>query len=168
MTSTQTQKLNDMIRGINIAMMTTMKKTGDEKFMHSRPMATLKMDEDKKQLYFFSDIHSLKMWELDKFNQCNVSYSDVSSNTYVSISGEASVDTQNRELMKQMWNSMCKAYFPKGVDDPDLALIIVKIKHVEYWDAKRSAMVEYLSSWVQDKLTGKVTPPQAEHQTINM
>ncbi len=155
----QVQKLKKLVNGIDIAMFTTMKKriSGNEKYLHSRPMVTLDFDDNEKSLYFFSDVHSLKMYELDKFNQVNVSYSDPKKHTYVSISGEASHEN-DRKKMKELWNPMCKTYFPKGVDDPDLGLIVVHIKHVEYWDVDTRSMIEYI-------LGGK---PESDHGRMKL
>lgn len=167
MSQAQMGKLKDLISGIEIAMLTTMKKTGNETYLHSRPMVTAKEDEDAKTLYFFSNIHSLKVYELDKFNQVNISYSDPSSHRYVSISGRAHIDTENRQKMRELWSPMLKAYFPKGAEDPDLALLIVDIQHVEYWDVNARTMVEYTKAWLAEKMGQQPSPPQSEHARIN-
>lgn len=170
MSSSEVHKLNDLISDIPIAMLTTQKKhiSGDEKYLHSRPMVALRFNENEKKLYFFSSAHSLKNIELDKCNQVNVSFSDPSKHIYVSISGEAVQDSKDREKMKRLWTPMCATYFPKGVDDPELSMIIVTVKHVEYWDVKTRTMVEYAKAWVSEKIGSVPSRPESDHGTIEL
>ena len=68
-----------------------------------------------------------------RFDQVNLAYADIGSNTYVSVAGKAEV-VLDRELVKRFWNPHVSAWFPKGLDDPDLALIKVTAEGAEYWD----------------------------------
>jgi general stress protein 26 len=40
--------------------------------------------------------------------------------------------------MREMWNPTYRAWFPKGPDDPDSAILTVTIDRVEYWDVPSS------------------------------
>ena len=52
---------------------------------------------------------------------------------------------------------MAQAWFPGGVDDPDLALVQVRIEHAHYWNVKSSKVVQLLNM-AQAAITG--TPPK--------
>ena len=50
---------------------------------------------------------------------------------------------------------MAKAWFPQGLDDPQLALLRVNIERAEYWDSPGRAA--YLLGIAKATLTGKPT-----------
>ncbi len=172
MSSSEVHKLNQLINDIRVGMFTTMKKLPgreQEEYLHSRPMYALKFDENERKMYFFSSWHSLKNTELDKCNDVNISFSDPTKNVFVSISGEAVQNRSDRQKMRELWTPMCKTYFPKGVDDPELSLIIVTVKHVEYWDVHSRTMVEEAKAWFTEKV-GMAPParPESDHGTIEL
>src|SRR5208337_4347672 len=51
---------------------------------------------------------------------------------YVSFTGHASV-VQDREKMQDLWCPAYRAWFPRGLDDPELALLRVDVERAEYW-----------------------------------
>jgi general stress protein 26 len=83
----------------------------------------------------------------------NVAYADPDADSYVSVSGVAEV-VDNAAKKKQLWNKMNEAWFTQGVDDPDLALIQVRITHANYWDVKSSKVVQ-LFTMLKAAVTGK-------------
>ncbi|GAB3179986.1 pyridoxamine 5'-phosphate oxidase family protein [Telluribacter humicola] len=131
------KKIQDIIEDIKVAMVVTMEPNGDHR---SRPMQTQLFDADGC-LWFFTNEHSPKVEELQQHPNINVSYADRGSQTYVSITGTASVVT-DRQKIEELWNPILKAWFPKGLEDPELALLKVDIKEAEYWDGNSSRMVQ--------------------------
>ena len=107
--SDNVQKLNKLIKGIRIAMLTTTEADG---VLRSRPMATQQNDFDG-QLWFFTGKSSHKVVEIGKDYHVNLSYADPSDNRYVSISGTAELVTDAAKIM-ELWNPILKAWFPKG------------------------------------------------------
>ena len=114
------EKLSKLIHGIQIAMMTT---TDTDGTLRSRPMATQTKEFDG-DLWFFSGKSSHKTAEIDADHRVNLSYADPSSSKYVSVSGTCRL-VQDKAKAEQMWNPMYKAWFPKGLEDPDLCLLKV-------------------------------------------
>ena len=53
-----------------------------------------------------------------------------------------------------MWTPAARSWFPKGVDDPHLTLIRVRIQSAEYWDAGSSKMKQ-LVQMARTALTGR-------------
>ena len=51
-----------------------------------------------------------------------------------------------------------RTWFPKGQDDPDIALLEVRVEMAEYWDAPSSAMV-HAYGYVKAVTTGKPPHP---------
>ena len=56
---------------------------------------------------------------------------------YLSISGSARLD-RDRAHMQRLWTPWAKVWFPRGLDDPDLALLHVQIEKAEYWESPSS------------------------------
>src|SRR5829696_3742096 len=81
------KKLSKLIKRIRFAMLTTACPDGS---LRSRPMATQRREFDG-ELWFFTDDHSAKVHEIHDDAHVNVSYCDPDSNTYVSVSGRASL-----------------------------------------------------------------------------
>lgn len=143
------EELREKVHGIRIAMLTTLDEEGS---LHSRPMATQSTEIDG-DLWFFTAADSPKAREVQSDQRVNLSYADPDSQRYVSISGTASV-VRDRAKAEELWSPLLKAWFPKGIDDPNLALLRVSVEKAEYWDGPSSRMVQ-LAGFVKAILTGK-------------
>ncbi len=137
MQNAEMQKVADMLKDIKFAMLTSV---GNDGRLRSRPMTTIDISPDGS-LWFFTDEHSEKTNDLSTHPQVNVAYSDIKNDTYVSVTGRASV-SQDRQQMETHWSPMLKAWFPKGLDDPNIALLKVEIESAEFWDVKSSKMTQ--------------------------
>jgi general stress protein 26 len=130
-------KVAGLIKDINIAMLTTEAEDG---LLHSRPMATQKMEFDGT-LWFFTGLNTGMVSEIDWNPEVNLSYAQPSDTRYVSVSGTAEV-VNDRAKMEELWNDIYKAWFPQGLDDPDLCLLRVEATFAEYWDVPSGKMVQ--------------------------
>lgn len=83
----------------------------------------------KTTIIHVTTIDSWKNKEIQGNHEINLSFSDPSNHTYVSLSCTCYIDDSNRELMKELWNPYCEIYFPKGVNDPNLCLLVCDIHH---------------------------------------
>ena len=124
-----TARLAELIEGIETAMLTTADASGE---LHSRPMATQAIS-DQGEILFYTRRESAKVDEAEH-QAVNVAYADPRGNRYVSVCGRAMLDT-NPETIRAHWSPELKAWFPGGVDDPQLALLRITIDHAEYWTA---------------------------------
>jgi general stress protein 26 len=152
------KKLTELVKDIKIAMLTTIEADGN---LHSRPMGTQEMRDGT--LWFFLKDDSRKAVEVVRDPRVNVSYVD--SNTWVSVSGTATI-THDRAMIDELWNESLNAWFPKGKDEPHLALMKVRLDEGEYWDVTSSSMVQ-LFSYLKSKLTGAPHEGEfAEHEVV--
>lgn len=140
-------QLKELLEDIDFCMLTTI--TGGK--MHSRPMSTQELDENG-DLWFFTSDRSRKADELAADNRVNVSYSDPDGNTYVSVFGTAEIN-HDRAKMEELWNPIHKAWFPEGLETPDISLLKVSIEEAEYWDAPSSKIVQ-IAGFVKALVTG--------------
>jgi len=153
-------KVWDMIKDIRISLMVTHDYEGQ---LRSRPMAAQQEDFDG-ELWFFTSEQSGKIEELEANPQVLLGYADTSSQNYVSITGTAEI-VRDQAKVKQLWTEMLRTWFPKGHDDPDIALIKVKAEHAEYWDSASSMMV-HAYGYVKARLTGEAPDP-GEHGSVH-
>ncbi len=154
-------KIATMIKNIRIAMLTSVTENGD---LHSRPMAMQDVEFDG-DLWFFTGKHSPKVHQIEEEPRVNVAFSDPEHQTYVSLSGTASLvidPAKNKEL----WNPALQAWFPQGLDDPELSLLKIHVDGAEYWDAPSSA-IAHVVGFVQAKLTGKSGDP-GDHAKVEL
>lgn len=132
------QSIGERIQEIRIGMMTTLDASGT---LVSRPMAALEMDADGS-LWFFTDAGSAKSHQLGLIN---VSFADSRDATFVSISGSGEL-VHDREMIHELWSPAAEPWFPRGEDDPDLALLRVDVKTAELWDAASSRMIQLIAT----------------------
>jgi general stress protein 26 len=155
------KKLGDLIKDINIAMLTTVLPDGS---LRSRPMAAQNENFDGA-LWFFTRENSEKVHEIQDDQHVNVSFADEGSQTYVSVSGKAKL-SRDRAKIEELWSPVVKAWFPDGKDDPSLALLEIKVDGAEYWDAPSSAMVNIVGM-AKAAFTGKAYDA-GEHEKVNL
>jgi len=148
-------KLRELIKGINIAMLTTY----DGNMIHSRPMATQDVEFDG-DLWFFTGKDSAKVDEIKRNPDVNVTYSSksrIGEDSYVSVSGRASV-VYDKEIIDKNWSEYLRAYFPQGKEDPNLTCIKVEAHRAEYWDYP-SGSIARMIHFVKGVVTGEPAKP---------
>ena len=145
------EKLWSMIKSVQIAMLTTV----DNGHLRARPMAASQKEFDGT-LWFFTRGDSHKVEE-GAGNQVGVTYADAGQQNYVSLSGKAEL-VRDKDVVQAHWAEYVRVWFPKGVDDPNIALLKVSIEAAEYWDAPNSKMI-HAYGYVKAIVTG--APPQA-------
>ena len=159
---TDVEKVRDLIKGIRIAMLTTVDEDGS---LRSRPMATQEPEFDG-ELWFFTGADTAKADEINRDRRVNASYADPDDNRYVSLSGTARI-LRDEAKAKELWNPFLKAWFPDGVDDPNLRLLRVTVEKAEYWDAPSSKMVQ-LAGFLKAIATGERYDGGGENEKLDL
>jgi general stress protein 26 len=155
------QKVGDLIKDIKMAMLTTEAEDG---VLRSRPMATQNSSFDGT-LWFFTSASSGKVGELDWNPEVNLSYAEPSDTKYVSVSGNGEI-VRDRAKMQELWSDIYKAWFPQGLNDPDVCLLKVEVSAAEYWEAKSGKMVQ-LFGYIKALATGE-RAQGGEHGTMDL
>lgn len=135
------EKLREMVKEIDFCMLTTVDENND---LHSRPMSLNSEMDQEGNLWFFTSANSHKVAELSRTPKCNVSFANPDDNRYVSITGTAELVREKRKI-EELWKPELKAWFPKGTEEPDLALLRVGIEKAEYWDSPSSKVAQVVS-----------------------
>ncbi|KFN50663.1 pyridoxamine 5'-phosphate oxidase family protein [Arenimonas composti] len=123
--------LREKIKDHHVAMLVT--RSLDGKRLLSRPLGTAEVEFDG-DLWFASGRDSEKVREVQADPAVNVTFASEAKNSYVSLSGRASIIT-DRAKIEELWSPLMKPYFPAGKDDPNLCLIHVEVETAEYWDS---------------------------------
>ena len=153
-----------LIKDIRFGMLTHRTASG---MLHAHPLTTQNRSIDEhSELYFFISKSGELYERLLTDGEVNVSYANPDDDSYVSLSGQARFidDMAQKEAL---WSPMAKAWFPGGYNDPDLALLAVRIRHAEYWDVKESKMVQ-LFKMAKAAVTGEQPRGMGEHKELTL
>lgn len=142
------ETLDRLIKGIRFAMLTTV---GADGRLTSRPMSTESGGVDGV-LWFFTGRDTHKAADIERHPQVNVSYADPGSQRYVSVTGRAEL-VDDRARMRRLWSPAYSVWFPKGVDDPGLALLKVTAEHADYWEGPPT-WIGRMVAFAQAMITG--------------
>lgn len=119
-----------------ITMLTTADEGGK---LVSRPMAAY-VREGEGKIYFLTRLETGKTEDIGRSAPVNLAFSDLRSNTYISVSGQART-SQDRGKLHELWTRQAEAWLPEGPDAPDTALITVDPEDATVWDSNSSRLV---------------------------
>ena len=156
------KKIAELIKDIDFGMLTSVDSDGT---LHSRPMSCNREVEFDGTVWFFTSTKTHKVEEITRRPQVNVSFADPKRQTYVSLTGTAEL-VQDKAKIKELWQPELKAWFPQGVDEPDIALIKINAESAEYWDSP-SSPVAHVIGLVKALATGKQAHV-GENETVNL
>lgn len=155
------QKIGEMIQDIKVAMLVTHEPDGT---LRGRPMMSEEVDFDGT-LWFFTGDSSPKSQEIRQDQSVQLTYMDAGKNRYVSLSGTADI-VHDQTKAAELWKPAYKAWFPQGLEDPNLALLRVTVTQAEYWNgpAKSVVMLKALAS----ALRGKPLKTDGDHKKVTI
>ncbi|MFM6927402.1 MAG: pyridoxamine 5'-phosphate oxidase family protein [Bdellovibrio sp.] len=139
---TEIDKLNDLIKGVKVAMLTTM--TSDH-HLHSAPLLTQDVDFEGV-LWFLISKKSQQISEIKSDPYVNLTYA--AGTKYISISGTAELENIPGRV-EQLWRQAYLAWFPQGVRDSQIQLLKVNVERAEYWEghsAPVSKVIEFVNT----------------------
>jgi general stress protein 26 len=122
---TDVEKLKQMAGKCRVGMLGIYK---EDKIQFS-PMSHVDID-DQGDLWFFAS-NKFKQ-DLKYDSSVHLVYIHEPDGTFLSIEGTAHVNN-NKGKMKELFNPFIKTWFPRGLDDNTLILLVVHPVEVEYW-----------------------------------
>jgi general stress protein 26 len=157
-------KIWKLIKGAHSALLITV---GADGLLDSRPMGCLQ-NQFEDTLWFLTFWGSPKVQEIAADRRVLVSYANPSKYEYVSLIGNAQV-IDDRHKIHELWSQGLRVWFPKGPDDPSIALLAIKIEEAKYW-TNAASIATYAWAYVRARLTGKSPPPEeiAEIKTVRL
>jgi general stress protein 26 len=154
-------RLRDLIKDIRVAMLTTV---GSDGALRSRPMMTQSIDFDGT-LWFFTGRDTDKAGEIAGHRLVNLSYAEPDHQRFVSMAGTARL-LRDPARAEALWSPLFRAWFPGGLDDPNLVLLEVAVASAEYWDASSGRMVA-LAGFVKSLVMGE-RATGGDHGTLTL
>ena len=155
-------KLREIVKAVDICMLTTTDERGD---LHSRPMSNNGDIEFDGDLWFFTYGSSHKVDEVGRVPKVNASFADTDAQQYASLTGRAEV-VRDRAKIEELWKPQLRAWFPEGIETPDIALLKITVERAEYWDSSQS-IVAHAVSLISSLVAGK--PAQlGENEKIDL
>ena len=150
------KKIAELVKGIRIAMMTTLAPDGS---IDARPMAVPQASKDTLfdgTLWFLTRQSSDKVGEIHDDHHVTLTFANPSDSKYISLKGRATV-TYDRGKINELWNPMYKAWFPKGESDPEIAVVRVDVSEGDFWEASDSKLIVY-AKYLAAAVTGGSVP----------
>ncbi len=114
----------------------------DQRPIPSRPMSAQQVDDDGC-FWFLSSLTSLKDEQVTADPYVQLLFSNMGDAEFLSVFGTASI-VMDMAKKRELWSDLAKAWFPKGVEDPDLTVLKVKPMESYYWDTKNGKMITLL------------------------
>jgi len=156
------KKFKKLVEEVRVCMFITNNQTEEE---HTRPMSVVDV-EDNGTLWFYTDIRSIKVEEVATQRKVHLTFAHPGKENYLDVCGTGNV-VNDKELIKQKWSPVVKAYFPNGADDPNIALLRVQPYSVYYWEAESGKMVQFLKMAVS-AVTGNTKIAQSAEGKLNL
>lgn len=156
------EKLIEMVKDVRVCMLITNEKNAEN--LSGRPMSISKIEDDGS-MWFFTKESSYKVDEIEDSRKVSIAITNESSNNYLMIHGSATL-VNDKSKMAELWSPVLKAWFTRGLDDPDMILIKVAPSEVNYWDSSSSKMV-ILFNMLKAIVTGKEYE-EGEHGKISL
>ena len=132
----ESEHLYDLLRDFDTAMLITRAADGH---LHARPMAVAELRADA-DAYFVTSIDSPKIAEIEA--DADVLLTFQSERQFAAVYGRVNV-IQDRQLIERLWQEAWKVWFPRGQDDPTIALLRFDAERGEFWDSAGTRGVQY-------------------------
>ena len=150
------ETLRELIKGVEIAMVTTMSEDG----LVSRPMKTQEVEFDG-DLWFFTKKQTSKYEEIQHDASVNVAYV---GKYYVSVRGKAEI-VEDLDKKKEFWNKAHEKIMQTTFDDPNVILIKIKAEAAEFWETGN--FIKNIA-FMYKQMTGKETEDVDINETVEL
>lgn len=133
------EKVYEILKGFSTAMFVTVGPSGRPE---ARPMHIARVEDQEGDVWFFTSKSGTLVDELTQEADVLLCFQNENS-AYLSLRGKARI-VEDRNRIAEMWKEPYRVWFPKGVEDPDIALVGVNPIDAEYWDNRGSNKLEYM------------------------
>lgn len=131
------KKLQALIEKANTCFFCTKIDTG--KSFSTRPMSVQKTD-DEGNLWFLSAKDSHKNREINNDPMVQLLFQGSHYSDFLNVYGKATI-SEDKAIIKELWNPILKTWFTEGIDDPRITVIKVVPEEAYYWDTKHNMLV---------------------------
>lgn len=153
----------NLIKDIQVGMLVSHEsEKGDS--MRARPMY-LVQDAYDGTLFFYTQKNDAKVYEIEQDRDVCMTFSSPEHSTYVSLTGKARL-SEDKNLIDKYWSPTVAAWFEGGRDNPNIAMLKVKINKGEHWDSTENKLIQVLEKAKANVIDSK-TPNVGENEKFN-
>jgi general stress protein 26 len=145
---------------MKVGMLVTNESEKDDS-MRARPMYLVQEAYDGT-LYFYTPKSDAKVYEIEKDRDVCMTFASPEHSTYVSLTGKA-ILSEDKNLIDRYWSPTVEAWFEGGRDNPEIAMLEVKIKQGEHWDSTENKLVQIFEK-VKSNVMDSKTPDVGENE----
>jgi general stress protein 26 len=149
----------DIIELVGVCMLTTRFAGG----LRARPLEP-RPNRDAGIIWFVTDLHSAKEYEIESENDVGLAFIDAKSNAYLSITARAEIWRDDAKAA-EIWKSTDNMWW-KGPDDPNVCVLRVTPLIAELWDGPSSKAVAAFE-FAKARLTDG-EPNLGEHRKVTV
>jgi len=103
-------------------------------------------------LWFITDKRSRKVAAIEAGGLTTLLFQNDKEGSYLQLTGDAAV-VDDRARLEQLYTTLQRTWFPKGLDDPDIILVRFDVEQGNYWDSHDS-YVRLALAFAKSILTG--------------
>ena len=127
-------KIRDLLAKFPIAFMVTV----TDGHVTARPIGVVGDHEQfDGTLWFITDKRSRKISAIESGATTALLFQNDEAGDYLHLSGRAAV-VEDRARLEQLYTTLQRTWFPKGLDDPDITLVRFDADEASYWDSHDS------------------------------
>jgi general stress protein 26 len=133
-------RVHDILKSFSTAMFVTMSAAGRPE---SRPMHVARVDDQPgSDIWFFTAKGGTLAEEIKETAVVLLVFQNENT-AYLSLRGKARI-VQDLARIQELWKEPYRVWFPRGPQDPEIALVAVNPIDAEYWDNRGMNKLEYL------------------------
>jgi general stress protein 26 len=143
-------KLRELLKDFPIAFMVTV----DNGALTARPIGVVGDHAAfDGSLWFITDKRSHKVDAIEHGAVTALLFQNDKNGAYLHLSGRAFV-VEDRARLEQLYTTLQRTWFPKGLDDPDITLVRFDANEGNYWDSHDS-MARLALAFAKSIVTGQ-------------
>ena len=143
------EKIRELLKNFPIAFMVTVDADG----LTARPIGIVgDTSTFDGTLWFITDKRSRKVRAIESGAQTTLMMQNDKEGAYLHLTGRASV-VDDRARLEDLYTTLQRTWFPKGLDDPDITLVRFDADEANYWDSHDS-YVRLAAAFVKSVVTG--------------
>ena len=143
------EKLRKLLKEFPIAFMVTV--SGDQ--VQARPIGVVGDHAAfDGTLWFITDKRSRKVQAIESGAVTTLLFQNDKEGDYLQLLGRARV-VEDRAKLEELYTTLQRTWFPKGVDDPDITLVRFDASEGNYWD-KHDSLMRLAVAFAKSIVTG--------------
>ena len=143
------EKIKELLRDFPIAFMVTV----NDGALTARPIGVVGDHAAfDGTLWFITDKRSRKVAAIESGADTTLLFQNDKNGNYLHLVGRAAV-VDDRAKLEELYTTLQRTWFPKGLDDPDITLVRFDADEANYWDSHDS-LVRLATAFAKSVVTG--------------